>query len=283
MHMHMHIAIPSYLIRIIGSWISGTFCLAVWTFIYYLWENKFRLSQTLPEIASSIPQSLWIVIPVGIIIGEILGGLWELLTEPLFSPKSVENSEKWRDVNCDKPFENIVAMKELLDNRSSIFINEFAWLFTDKERAYNSSELHFATARTLGAVSAGVGIITIIYSFLIGYLIESWVGIFIVLSISSAIGLFIGILLCKLTYRYKSWCLVLIVLVILQSLLVFLITCPCLLSLSGFPQTHNSGAIASISCLLVMFGIAFYSSIKYRDFANFIIIIGGRLQIPMSD
>ena len=114
--------------------------------------------QAIPNLGVIMSFSL----PVGIVLGEILSGIWELTVCPLFEHDRNDDSRAGNF--CSRPFEQfatslgnkIAAKRSNGKNKiANITTGEFSSIF-NRENAYNASETHFALSRCLGGISIGL-------------------------------------------------------------------------------------------------------------------------------
>jgi len=226
----------------------------VWWFMYLvICKYQLCLDQSMIEFLKQAAIHFKVLIsfslPVGIVVGEILSGIWELSVAPLFE-NAKDNAN--RSINIrSRPFEYFATRLgdkfkpesegNIKDKKANITIREFASIF-NQENTYNASEIHFALARCLGGISIG----------LLGGL---------VLGACSKVSKKV------ITYTYGISCRCIL---IILTLIVLLVLFFC------WNQTKDSlimRAILIFSSMLLTSFVAFLQSIRYRDFANFIIII----------
>lgn len=262
-------SIPSYLLRVAASWLTGCFCMFAWWLIYLASDNL-CIGQLMTEIFKQADHNLSTImclsLPVGIVLGEILTGIWELIVSPLFEDdRNTDNADRTRNL-CSRPFEYFVTglgNKLMSENcigkgeKGNITIGEFASMF-NCENAHNASEIHFALARCLGGISIGLA----------GGLIWG-----LLLMCKRLVGASRKLITCACCVFCHAVISTLSIVVILM-LVVFI--------LDEIKVLQTIQALIMIFICIVNSFVAFRLSLRYRDFANFIIVISKRCDAPLG-
>lgn len=226
----------------------------VWWFMYLVVSNDLCLGQLMTEFFKQAIPNLGVImsfsLPVGIVLGEILSGVWELTVSPLFEHDKNDDSRAGN--LCSRSFEqfatslgNKIAAKKCNEKneKANITVGEFASIF-NQENAYNASEIHFALARCLGGISIGLsgGILILAVPLFVNFFCKNYGKI-------TRFSILACFVVALFLYIFKE--------LLITKLIIALIFIP------------------------VSF-VAFCLSLRYRDFANFIIIISKRCSAQLD-
>lgn len=228
----------------------------VWWFMYLVVSDDLCLGQLMTEFFKQAIPNLGVImsfsLPVGIVLGEILSGIWELTVSPLFEHDKNDDSRAGN--LCSRSFEQfatslgnkIAAKRSNGKNKiANITTGEFSSIF-NRENAYNASEIHFALARCLGGISIG----------LLG-------------------GLILGLLFSfNFLWKYCKKSKICICDFLCSPVSIFLILAG--LGIAFYLYIFKVSLVTELIIALIFIPVSFIAfclSLRYRDFANFIIII----------
>ena len=237
----------------------------VWWFMYLVISDDLCLGQLMTEFFKQAIPNLGAImsfsLPVGIVLGEILSGIWELTVSPLFEHDRDDDSRAGN--LCSRPFEQFatslgykIAAKRCYEKNkiANITTGEFSSIF-NRENAYNASEIHFALARSLGGVSIG----------LLG-------------------GLILGLLFrVNFLWKYCKKSKICICDLLCSSISILLILAGLVVAIYLYIDKYHLITVLIIALIFIPVSFfAFCLSLRYRDFANFIIIISKRCNAQLG-